>query len=79
MKNIHFAGRLFDPALTTPRISVSHRVLDVLLLLLFIAVVTITLTIAVVTVTSTTGGKQLNSGANLMLAPGQPGLEPALY
>ena len=73
MKNIQLAGRPFDSAPTTPRswlgISASHRVFAVLLLLF----------IAVVTIATTTGGKQLNSGANLMLAPGIPGLEPCLY
>ncbi|MBX9829283.1 MAG: hypothetical protein K2Y27_30385 [Xanthobacteraceae bacterium] len=74
MKKIQFAGRSFGSAPTTSRswlsISVSHRVFAVLLLLF----------IAAVPITSTTGGTQLNSGgANLMLAPGQPGLEPTLY
>jgi hypothetical protein len=48
---------------------VGHRVFAVLLLLL----------IAVVTIASTTGGKPPHDGANLMLAPGRPGLEAALY
>ena len=72
MKNIQLAGRSFGSAPTTPRsslgISVSHRVFAVLLLLF----------IAAVPITPTTGGTP-SSGANLMLAPGQPGLEPALY
>jgi hypothetical protein len=37
------------------------------------------LLIAVVTIASTTGGKPPHDGANLMLAPGRPGLEAALY
>lgn len=73
MKNIQLAGKPFDSAPTTPHswpgTSVSLRVFAVLLLLF----------IAVVTIASTTGGKQPNSGANLMLAPGKPGLVPALY
>jgi hypothetical protein len=49
--------------------SVSHRVFAVLLVLF----------IAAVTIASTMGARPLNSGANLIMAPGQPGLEPALY
>jgi len=70
MKNI----QLRSSAPTTPRSllsgSVIHGVFAVLLLL-FIAVVTIAST--------TMGGRQLDGGANLMVAPGRPGLEPSLY
>jgi hypothetical protein len=48
--------------------SVLHRLFAILLLLL----------IAMMTMASMTGGKQ-SSGGNLILAPGHPGLEPALY
>ena len=69
MKNI----QLRSSAPTTPRSllsgSVSHGVFAVLLLLF----------IAGVTIASTMGGRQLDSGATLMVAPGRPGLEPALY
>jgi hypothetical protein len=41
--------------------------------------VLVLLFIAGVTIASTMGGKQLDGGANLMVAPGRPGLEPALY
>ena len=72
MKNLQLAGRPFA-APTTPRswlsVATSHRVFAVLLLLV----------IAVVTIAATNGGQQPSGGANLMLAPGQPGLEPALY
>ena len=69
MKNI----QLRSSAPTTPRSllsgSVSHGVFAILLLLF----------IAGVTIASTMGGRQLDGGANLMVAPGRPGLEPALY
>ena len=72
MKNLQLAGKPFA-APTTPRSwlgsATTHRVFAVLLLLF----------IAVITIASTTGGRQTSGGANLMLAPGQPGLEPALY
>ena len=72
MKDIHRKGRPFNLTPAWPRSLLSpvgHCVFAILLLLL----------IAVVTIASTTGGTQLNNGANLMLAPGRPGLEPALY
>jgi hypothetical protein len=48
--------------------SAGHRIFAVLLLLL----------IAMMTMASMTGGKH-SSGGNLILAPGHPGIEPALY
>jgi hypothetical protein len=71
MKNIQLKSS--DPAPAAPRswlgASVSHGVFAVLVLLF----------IAGVTIASTKGGRQLDGGANLMVAPGRPGLEPALY
>ena len=71
MKNIQL--RPSDPAPTASRswlsASVSHGVFAALVLLF----------IAGVTIASTMGGRQLDGGANLMVAPGRPGLEPALY
>jgi len=46
-----------------------HRLFAVLFLIFITAI----------TVASTTGGNHLSSGGNVMLAPGKPGLEPALY
>jgi hypothetical protein len=70
MKNLQLESR-FDLKDTTPRslfsASVRHRVFAILLVLA-IAAVTIALT-----------GKHSSVGGNLILAPGQPGLEPALY
>jgi hypothetical protein len=71
MKSVQL--RPSDPAPITLRsllsASVSHRVFAVLLVLF----------IAAVTIASTMGARQLNGGANLIMAPGHPGLEPALY
>jgi hypothetical protein len=73
MKNIQVEGRPFVSPSTRPHswlsMYVGQRVFAVLVLLF----------IAVVTIASTTGGKQVSGGANLMLAPGKPGLAPALY
>jgi hypothetical protein len=71
MKNLQLKNR-FDSKdaprslFSTP---VSHRVFAVLFLLL----------VAGVTIASTTRGTSVSSGANLILAPGKPGLEPAFY
>ena len=48
---------------------VRHRVFAILLVL----------AIAVVTIASTTGETDSSKGGNLILAPGHPGLEPALF
>ena len=71
MNNLQLKNR-FDPK-DTPRqlfgTPLSHRVFAVLFLLL----------VAGVMIASTTRGTSVSSGANLMLAPGKPGLEPAFY
>jgi hypothetical protein len=70
MKNIQFENR-FDLKNTRPRsmlsTAVRHCVFAVLLVL----------AIAAVTIAST--GTHSSVGGNLILAPGHPGLEPALY
>ena len=71
MKTLQIENR-FDPK-DTPRSmfgsSVRHCTFAVLLVL----------AIAALTIASTTGETDSSVGANLILAPGHPGLEPALY
>ena len=72
MKTLQLGNR-FDLKNTKPRSMLSapvrHRVFAILLVL----------AIAAVTIASTTGVTDSSVGANLILAPGYPGLEPALY
>ena len=73
MKTRQFETQVFSSPITRSRFLLSSRLGHRLFAVLFLAFV------ALVAIASTTGGKHSSSGANLMLAPGQPGHEPALY
>jgi hypothetical protein len=71
MKTLQFENR-FDPK-DTPRSLFSTPVRDRVFAILLV------LAIAAVTIASTTGDTDSSHGGNLILAPGHPDLEPALY
>ena len=73
MKTRRFETQVFSSPITRSRFLLSSRFGHRLFAVLFLVFV------ALVTIASTTGGKHSSNGANLMLAPGQPGHEAALY
>jgi hypothetical protein len=72
MKTPQFETQIFPPV-TRSRLLLGSPSGHLLFAFLFLILV------VMITIAAATGGNDLFTGANLMLLPGQPGIEPAFY